>query len=130
MVVHTDSFIQSLGGSIDKDHYLRPLPHRPGYSVYCLKPKFSKSKQKIMAQRPQVQAFKDYTAAAKAAYHDPEQRALWDQRHQQALKKAQKRGNPFDHKTLRQEVPIRLWDYIRRELAIQFSSQSSAQTNP
>ena len=73
-----------------------------------------------MAQRPQVKAFKDFTAAAQAIYHDPEQRAIWEQKHQQALEKAKKHGYRFDHQTLRQEVPYRLWDFIRRELAPQF----------
>ena len=35
MIVHVASFLESIGGSIDKDHYLRPIPGRVGYAAYC-----------------------------------------------------------------------------------------------
>ena len=50
MTVHVASFLESIGGSIDKDHYLRPLPGRPGYAAYCHKPDYSKKKRKEMAE--------------------------------------------------------------------------------
>ena len=49
MIVHVASFLESIGGSIDKDHYLRPIPGRVGYAAYCRKPEYSKKKQKEMA---------------------------------------------------------------------------------
>ena len=33
MIVHVASFLESVGGSIDKDHYLRPIPGRAGYAA-------------------------------------------------------------------------------------------------
>ena len=56
MIVHVASFLESLGGSIDKDHYLRPIPGRTGWAAYCKKPEYSKKKQKEMAERKMVTA--------------------------------------------------------------------------
>lgn len=49
MIVHVASFLESIGGSIDKDHYLRPIPGRVGYAAYCRKPEYSQAKKKEMA---------------------------------------------------------------------------------
>ena len=60
MTVHVASFLESIGGSIDKDHYLRPLPGRPGYAAYCHKPDYSKKKRKEMSERPMVRRLVRY----------------------------------------------------------------------
>ena len=46
MIVHVASFLESVGGSIDKDHYLRPIPGRAGYAAYCQKPDYTKKQRK------------------------------------------------------------------------------------
>ena len=58
MIVHVASFLESIGGSIDKDHYLRPIPGRVGYAAYCRKPEYSKTKKKEMAAHAVVKNFR------------------------------------------------------------------------
>ena len=57
MIVHVASFLESIGGSIDKDHWLRPIPGRTGYAAYCRKPQYTPKQKKEMAERPAVKAF-------------------------------------------------------------------------
>ena len=114
MIVHVASFLESIGGSIDKDHYLRPIPGRLGYAAYCHKPDYSKNKRKEMSQRPMVKAFSEVSAEASAILRDPVQREAWENQHRTALREASKhqrmpqKGKPV--------VPARLYDYVKREL--------------
>ena len=115
MIVHVASFLESLGGSIDKDHYLRPIPGRVGYAAYCRKPEYSKKKQKEMAERKMVKQLTEVSKEASAILKDPIRRAEWEEKYQAALREASKhqrmpdaKGKPF--------VPGRLYDYIKREL--------------
>ena len=115
MIVHVASFLESVGGSIDKDHYLRPIPGRVGYAAYCRKPEYSKKKQKEMAERPIVKRFSAVSAEASAILKDPIRRAEWEEKYRAALREASKHqrmpdanGKPY--------VPGRLYDYIKREL--------------
>ena len=118
MIVHVASFLESIGGSIDKDHYLRPIPGRTGWAAYCKKPEYSKKKQKEMAGRPIVKSFAAVSAEASAILKDPVRRAEWEAKYRAALREASKHqrmpdanGKPY--------VPGRLCDYVRKELAKQ-----------
>ena len=118
MIVHVASFLESIGGSIDKEHYLRPIPGRVGYAAYCRKPEYSKKKQKEMAERPIVKSFAAVSAEASAILKDPMRRAEWEAKYRAALREASKHqrmpdanGKPY--------VPGRLCDYVRKELAKQ-----------
>ena len=118
MIVHVASFLESIGGSIDKDHYLRPIPGRVGYAAYCRKPEYSKKKQKEMAERPIVKSFAAVSAEASAILKDPMRRAEWEAKYRAALREASKHqrmpdanGKPY--------VPGRLCDFVRKELAKQ-----------
>ena len=115
MIVHVASFLESLGGSIDKDYYLRPLPGRLGYAAYCHKPDYSKKKRKEMAERPMVKAFSQVSAAASAILRDPVQREAWAEKHRAALREASRHQRMPDAKG-KPVVPARLYDYIKREL--------------
>ena len=66
MIVHVASFLESLGGSIDNDHYLRPIPGRTGWAAYCRKPEYSKKKQKEMAERKMVKQLTEVSKEASA----------------------------------------------------------------
>ena len=90
MIVHVASFLESIGGSIDKDHYLRPIPGRLGYAAYCHKPDYSQNKRKEMSQRPMVKAFSEVSAEASAILRDPVQREAWENQHRAALREASK----------------------------------------
>lgn len=66
MIVHVASFLESLGGSIYKEHYLRPIPGRTGWVAYCRKPEYSKAKRNEMVERPIVKSFAVISAEANA----------------------------------------------------------------
>ena len=115
MIVHVASFLESIGGSIDNDHYLRPIPGRTGWAAYCKKPEYSKKKQKEMAGRKIVKQLTEVSKEASAILKDPVRRAEWKEKYQAALREASKHqrmpdanGKPY--------VPGRLYDYIKREL--------------
>ena len=116
MIVHVASFLESLGGSIDKDHYLRPIPGRVGYAAYCRKPEYSKKKQKEMAERPIVKSFAAVSAEASAILKDPVRRAEWEEKYRATLREASKHQRMPDSKG-KPYVPGRLCDYVRKELA-------------
>ncbi len=115
MTVHVASFLESIGGSIDKDHYLRPLPGRPGYAAYCHKPDYSKKKRKEMSERPMVKAFSQVSTEASAILRDPVQREAWAEKHRAALREASRHQRMPDEKG-KPVVPARLYDYIKKEL--------------
>lgn len=115
MTVHVASFLESIGGSIDKDHYLRPLPGRPGYAAYCHKPDYSKKKRKEMSERPMVKAFSQVSAQASAILRDPVQREAWAEKHRAALREASRHQRMPDAKG-KPVVPERLYDYVKKEL--------------
>ena len=115
MTVHVASFLKSIGGSIDKHHYLRPLPGRPGYAAYCHKPDYSKKKRKEMSERPMVKAFSQVSTEASAILRDPVQREAWAEKHRATLLEASRHQRMPDAKG-KPAVPARLYDYIKREL--------------
>ena len=81
MIVHVASFLESIGGSIDSEHWLRPIPGRTGYAAYCRKPQYTKKQKKEMAERPAVKAFSSICKEASAIMRDPAQKAEWAARH-------------------------------------------------
>ena len=115
MIVHVASFLESVGGSIDKDHYLRPIPGRAGYAAYCQKPDYTKKQRKEMSERPMVKAFSQVSAQASAILRDPVQREAWAEKHRAALREASRHQRMPDAKG-KPAVPARLYDYIKREL--------------
>ena len=115
MTVHVASFLESIGGSIDNDHYLRPLPGRPGYAAYCHKPDYTKKQRKEMSERPMVKAFSQVSAEASAILRDPVQREAWAEKHRAALREASRHQRMPDANG-KPAVPARLYDYVKREL--------------
>ena len=118
MIVHVASFLESIGGSIDKDHSLRPIPGRTGWAAYCKKPEYSKKKQKEMAERPIVKSFAAVSAEASVILKDPVRRAEWEAKYRAALREASKHQRMPDEKG-KPYVPGRLCDFVRKELAKQ-----------
>jgi hypothetical protein len=115
MIVHVASFLESIGGSIDKDHYLRPIPGRTGWAAYCRKPEYSKKKQKEMAEREAVKKLSKVSVKASAILRDPILRAEWEEKYRAALREASKHQRMPNAKG-KPAVPGRLCDYVRREL--------------
>ena len=115
MIVHVASFLESVGGSVDKNHYLRPLPGRVGYAAYCRKPDYSKAKRKEMAKRPMVKNLAEVTKEASAILNDPARCAEWEEKYSAALREASKHQR-MPKKDGKPPVPGRLYDFIKREL--------------
>ena len=118
MIVHVASFLESIGGSIDEEHWLRPIPGRTGYAAYCRKPQYTQKQKKEMAEHPTAKAFASLCKKASAIMRDEAQKAEWTAKHLAAKQEASK------HQRLPQAngkpaVPERLWDYIRHELSKQ-----------
>ena len=118
MIVHVASFLESLGGSIDKDHYLRPIPGRTGWAAYCHKPVYSKQKQKEMAEREAVKKLSLVSREASVILRAPVLRAEWQTKYDAAKREASKHQRMPDKKG-KPAVPGRLCDYVRRELSKQ-----------
>lgn len=117
MKVHIASYLSAMGGSIDPEHYLRPIPNCPGWAALCKKPRYSKKAKKEMAKRAQVKAFSTMTAKAKRIYNTPELRAEWQAKYDAALKVAKKKHPHLEGNNPNQPyVPARLWDFIRQEI--------------
>ena len=116
MIVHVASFLESIGGSIDNDHYLRPIPGRTGWAAYCRKPVYSKKKQKEMAERKAVKRLSEVSKEASAILRDPALRAQWQEKYDAALREASKHQRMPDAKG-KPAVPGRLCDYVRKELS-------------
>lgn len=118
MIVHVATFLESCGGTIDKDHWLRPIPGRIGWAAYCRKPQYSKQKQKEMAESDVVKQFCALNQEASAIMHDPILKAIWEQKHKNALQEASKHQRKTGKKGS-PAVAARLWDYIRHEMSEQ-----------
>ena len=115
MIVHVASFLESIGGSISPDHYLRPLPGRKGYAAYCKKPDYSKKKREEMSERQMVKTLNDVTQEASLILRDPSLRVAWEEKHKAALREASKHQRRPDENG-KPYVPARLYDYVKREL--------------
>ena len=118
MIVRVALFLESLGGTIDKDHYLRPIPGRTGWAAYCRKPKYSKKKQLEMAERKEVKRLSEVSKEASAILRDPVRRAQWQEKYDAAKREASKHQRMPDAKG-KPAVPGRLCDYVRKELSKQ-----------
>ena len=70
MIVHVASFLESIGGSIDAEHWLRPIPGRTGYAAYCRKPQYTQKQKKEMAEHPTAKAFSSLCKKASAIMRD------------------------------------------------------------
>ena len=116
MIVHVASFLESIGGSIDAEHWLRPIPGRTGYAAYCRKPQYTKKQKKEMAERPSVKAFSSLCKEASAIMRDPVLKAEWTAKHLAAKREASKHQR-MPQANGKPAVPERLWDYVRRELS-------------
>jgi len=116
MIVRVADYLSQMGGSIDREHWLRPIPGRPGYAVLCHKPQYSKKEKIAMAKTQNVADFKALMAEAKRQYRDPVLRSEWEQKHVAAQREASRHQRGIDSKG-RTYVPARLWDYIRQELS-------------
>lgn len=109
MKVKWTSLLNNAKGHIDGEHYARNIPGNPEWAAVCLKPELSKRTQKKKAGLPIAKNFQILIATCKEILHDPERRAIWQSRYDEAVRKAKKHNKP---------VQGRLCDYVRHEVSI------------
>ncbi len=101
------SLVDDLQGSVDSRHYARHIPGNGEWAAVCQKPELSK-KTKKKASLPHVKEFGVLIATCKEILHDPERRAAWQAKYDEAKRKARKYGKP---------IQGRLCDYVQHEVA-------------
>ena len=109
MKVQWNSLIDAGIGSIDSRHYSRHIPGDIEWAAVCLKPELSKKTKKKKAAHVTCKNFSSYIAVSKEILHDPERRAVWQVKYDEAKKKARKHGKA---------IQGRLCDYVRHEVSV------------
>ena len=99
--------VDELRGHVDRNHYARRIPGNWQYAAVCEKPELSKKTKEKKASLPHVVKFKEMMAECKAILHDPEKRAEWQAKYDEAKREAIRQNKP---------VQGRLCDYVKHEL--------------
>ena len=102
------SIVDDLQGSVDSRHYARHIPGNGEWAAVCQKPELSKKTKKKKASLPHVKEFGALIATCKEILHDPERRAAWQAKYEEAMRKARKYNKP---------IQGRLCDYVRHEVS-------------
>ena len=103
------SIVDDLQGSVDRRHYARHIPGNGEWAAVCQKPELSKKTKKKKASLPHVKEFGALIATCKEILHNPERRAAWQSKYDEAMRKARKYGKP---------IQGRLCDYVRHEVSV------------
>ena len=109
MKVKWTSLLDDVQGSVDRKHYARNIPGNGEWAAVCQKPELSKKTKKKKASLPHIKEFGVLIATCKEILHDPERRAAWQARYEEAMRKARKYGKP---------IQGRLCDYVRHEVSV------------
>lgn len=116
MIVRTADYLSEAYSELSSDYYLRRLPGRPGYSVRCRKPYFSKEKKEEYRNSLWSVIFKEATLRAKADYADSEKREMWAKRYKAVIDDYRRKRKSLIDSTGRRRVPAYLWLFIRSEI--------------
>ena len=114
------NIVDSLQGKVDQRHYARRIPGNGEYGAVCCKPELSKKTKKAKAEHPTAKAFAELMVETKAIMHDPERKAEWQARYEEAVRKARKYNKP---------IQGRLYDYIKHELSEERKQEESNTNN-
>ena len=79
------SIVDELRGNVDERHYVRRIPGNDEWGAVCAKPELSKKTKKAKAEHPTAKAFAELMAETKAIMHDPERKAEWQARYDEAV---------------------------------------------
>ena len=109
MKVKWTALIDDASGMVDSRHYARHIPGNGAEAAVCMKPELSKKTKKKKAAHPTCKRFSDYIAVSGAILHDPERRAVWQAKYDEAKRKAHKHGK---------FVQGRLCDFVRHEVSL------------
>ena len=100
--------IRESHGKIGSKHYARRIPGDEEYAAVCSKPELSKKTKKKKAELSVVKDFQLLIATCKDILHNPERRAVWQERYDEAKCIAAKHGK---------KIQGRLCDYVRHEVS-------------
>ncbi len=109
MKVQWTSLVDDVRGHVDQGHYARRIPGNGEWAAVCQKPELSKKTKKKKASLPHVKEFGALIATCKEILHDPERRAAWQAKYDEAKRKARKYNKP---------IQGRLCDYVRHEVSV------------
>lgn len=108
MKVKWTALVDDLKGSVDSRHYARHIPGNGEWAAVCQKPELSKKTKKKKAAHPSVKHFANYVAISREILHDPERRAAWQARYDEAVRKARRHNKP---------VQGRFYDFLKHEVS-------------
>ena len=103
------NIVDSLQGNMDQRHYARRIPGNGEYGAVCSKPELSKKTKKKKAALPHVKKFSVLIATCKEILNNPERRAAWQVKYDEAKRKARKYNKP---------IQGRLCDYVRHHVSV------------
>ena len=108
MKVKWTNLVDDVQGHVDGRHYARHIPGNGEWAAVCSKPELSKKTKKKKAEMPVAKNFAILIATCKSILHNPERRAVWQARYDEAKRKARRHGKP---------IQGRLCDYVRHEVS-------------
>ena len=109
MKVKWTLIVDEAHGGVDPKHYARGIPGNGEWAAVCNKPELSKKTKKMKAAHATVKSFTENIAVSKEILHDPERRAKWQARYDQAKREAKRHNKP---------IQGRLCDYVRHEVSV------------
>ena len=101
-------------GNADENKYARHIPGNKEWAALCNKPELSKKTKKKKAAMTVATNFKVLIATCKEILHNPETRAIWQARYDEAKLKARKHNKP---------IQGRLCDYVRHEVSLELKKE-------
>jgi len=108
MKVKWTNIIDEMQGHVDKSHYARRIPGNGLWAAVCNKPELDKKTKKRKAAHPTCQSFGNCIAESKAILHDPERRAAWQAKYDEAMRNARRYNKP---------IQGRLVDFVRHHVS-------------
>ncbi len=109
MKVQWSGLLDDAQGHIDAHHYARHIPGNAEWAAMCQKPELSEKTKKKKASHPTCKSFANYIAISKEILHDPERRAIWQARYDEAKRKASRHNKA---------IQGRLCDYVRHHVSV------------
>lgn len=109
MKVKWSGLIDDFQGHIDARHYARHIPGNSEEAAVCMKPELSKKTKKKKAAHPTCKSFGNYVTISHEILRNPERRAIWQARYDEAKRKARKYNKA---------IQGRLCDYVKHEVSV------------
>ena len=107
MKVKWTNLVDDAQGHVDEKHYARHIPGNGEWAAVCQKPELSKKMKKKKAAHPTSKRFATMIATCKNILNNPVARAMWQERYDEAKRKARRHNKP---------IQGRLCDYVRHEV--------------